>query len=208
MLSVSIILWFYSACIEYLVCGFYCVSLRGYHKFAYDFRTLLLPVLYIFGKKRIDMDDLLQKFQAVFPDARDHILVVWSGMYYHCRATLLDYVEQYENLVVSEIMPERSKDSLCGSQGSGELMELKNCHIHYTHNDRSCIACRNCANGLGKNISCGYQRDECSAESFSCKCSSGSGLIADASDPIGHMQPAECLTPFRPSSFNCGLVAM
>ena len=47
------------------------------------FRTKRLPVLYVFGREEIDINDLIAQFQSLYPQPHTPILILYDVTYSH-----------------------------------------------------------------------------------------------------------------------------
>lgn len=64
-----------------------------------------LPVLYIFGRKPIDSDLVVEEFSKHFTDTSEHVIIVYDVIYSHAASGIFDRLkEQYPYLGLSELV--------------------------------------------------------------------------------------------------------
>ncbi|XP_019849452.1 PREDICTED: diphthamide biosynthesis protein 2-like [Amphimedon queenslandica] len=67
--------------------------------------TKRLPVLYVFGKEEVDEVDLKEKFEELFPNKSEHIIVLYDVVYHHIISYFSNEVSSiYPNVIFSKLL--------------------------------------------------------------------------------------------------------
>uniref|UniRef100_A0A3Q0S1T0 2-(3-amino-3-carboxypropyl)histidine synthase subunit 2 n=1 Tax=Amphilophus citrinellus TaxID=61819 RepID=A0A3Q0S1T0_AMPCI len=74
-----------------------------------------LPLLYVFEKRAVDVENCASSFRELYPDKHSHIIILYDVNYAHAINNLLALLSpEYPNLVVSELLVEGEQ---CYSHG-------------------------------------------------------------------------------------------
>ncbi|XP_015926252.1 2-(3-amino-3-carboxypropyl)histidine synthase subunit 2 [Parasteatoda tepidariorum] len=65
--------------------------------------TKRLPVLYIFGKHHIDINDTVDSFQSLFPDEKTPVVILYEVTYSHAISIFVEHLKNYDNVVTSQL---------------------------------------------------------------------------------------------------------
>jgi diphthamide biosynthesis enzyme Dph1/Dph2-like protein len=58
-------------------------------------RTERLPVLYVFGREEVKMEECERAFRELFPDPMTSVLILYDTVYHHCIAELMERLSDY-----------------------------------------------------------------------------------------------------------------
>ncbi|XP_055931423.1 2-(3-amino-3-carboxypropyl)histidine synthase subunit 2-like [Argiope bruennichi] len=93
--------------------------------------TKRLPVLYVFGKKDIDIEDVTNAFEKIFSDKKSSVILLYEVMYSYAIDTLTDRLKEYDNLVVSRLeIPGENSTISSDSEVNGKAVITK-LHRHF-----------------------------------------------------------------------------
>ncbi|GBM81031.1 2-(3-amino-3-carboxypropyl)histidine synthase subunit 2 [Araneus ventricosus] len=93
--------------------------------------TKRLPVLYVFGKQVIDIEDAANAFQKFFPDKKTSVILLYEVMYSYVVDVLKEKLKDYDNLLVSWLeIPGRDSTILSDTEGNEKTVITK-LHRHF-----------------------------------------------------------------------------
>ncbi|GBM70298.1 2-(3-amino-3-carboxypropyl)histidine synthase subunit 2 [Araneus ventricosus] len=61
------------------------------------------PVLYVFGKQVIDIQDTADAFQNIFPDKKSLVILLYEVFYSYVIDSLAEKLKEYDNLIISRL---------------------------------------------------------------------------------------------------------
>ncbi|XP_013405912.1 2-(3-amino-3-carboxypropyl)histidine synthase subunit 2-like [Lingula anatina] len=84
------------------------------------------PVLYVFGRKDIDVQHCCEQFQKLFPDLTQHVLVLYDVVYSHAIGDLKSRLQgSYCNVLISELnTTEKTGEGVSNVQANSNTQEL------------------------------------------------------------------------------------
>ncbi|CAL1265440.1 unnamed protein product [Larinioides sclopetarius] len=65
--------------------------------------TKQFPVLYVFGKQAINIQDAADAFQNIFPDKNSHVILLYEVLYSYAIDSLAEELKEYDNLIISRL---------------------------------------------------------------------------------------------------------
>ncbi|KAG7488773.1 hypothetical protein MATL_G00038530 [Megalops atlanticus] len=94
-----------------------------------------LPLMYVFGKRPVDLQRCVSSFQELYPDRQSHVVVLYDVIYSHIIDDLLDLLSpQYPNVVKSSLHVDGDQCHIHGQ-------------IHSQHRDSEHAPAHSCLNG-------------------------------------------------------------
>ncbi|KFM75594.1 Diphthamide biosynthesis protein 2, partial [Stegodyphus mimosarum] len=90
--------------------------------------TSRLPVLYVFGKHFIDIQDATNAFKSLFTDVNGLIIILYEVTYSYAVGNLVGNLIEYKNIMVSELdIPGISSESSNVTEMNEDLIQIKTC---------------------------------------------------------------------------------
>ncbi|KAG9332962.1 hypothetical protein JZ751_013991 [Albula glossodonta] len=92
-----------------------------------------LPVMYVFGRRPVDLQRCSASFQELYPDRQSHVIILYDVIYSHISDDLLELLyPQYPNVVTSTVHMDGSQCYIPGQTQSQQT-------LNHSQNEHECI---------------------------------------------------------------------
>ncbi|KAG8199372.1 hypothetical protein JTE90_011832 [Oedothorax gibbosus] len=103
--------------------------------------TKRLPVLYIFGKQILKIQDVTTAFRNLFPSPDRHIIILYEVMYSYAIDVISEILKEYENLVVSRLeIPSEETKCFTDCEINENLIPITKCHRNILIPSNKCLS--------------------------------------------------------------------